>query len=677
MTSFALPPGTRLQGGALLIEDTLGRVPFGIAYQAIDTQLNRPVVLKEFFPGGMSRCQDGITVSPTRVFSSTKFADQRAIFHRGRQLRAQLHHPGLIPIHSVFEENGTTYLVMDLLEGENLGAYVEDRISSNCPLPWDEAVTLICSLEEVLTYLHSEGVLHQDIQPANLFRRSDGTAVLMDFGLAHGYQADPVPPIISLETPGFAAPELWQKRMRRGPFTDVYALAATLYYLVTGEFPTPALLRLPEDLMPTPHALVPTTPLWLSDAIQSGMALIATDRPASISEFCSLLTAPLLGSRLTWITHSLLTRLSSAAMEIQSNRNKVSALTALGAILARTNRTQARGLLEEALPLAERIANSTLTALALTEIADSWIKIDTKKARQILTHAQGVATLLWDAPKRTLVLGTIALTLSKIDLQEALQVANTIPHTFGTACVLSELAAIWGVTDRSQAIFLLEKARQAAEIIEDPEDQAFALGQIATSWIPLDLPQAQQITETISVASVAAEALCRIAGAWIKTDPLQARQILEKAYLATKMITEAPSQIRILSEIAVVWNQLDPEKAPLILEVAFTLAEIIEYSQDKVAALRDITRGWMVLDTHKAREILEVALTAGHSTATVLTDEPDQAFALSPLAEIWVQIDAEEVWAYAMQQPDLIHDSLIVGMARGIAQAVADDEVID
>lgn len=187
-----LRPGTQLQNGSFVIADTLGQGGFGITYRATDTSLNRPVALKEFFPNGVERGQDGITVSPTRAFPTHRFETFRAGFVEEGRMLAALDHPAIVSVYRVFEEKGTAYLVMKLLNGQTVAEFFEEQVTaSRTPgLPSEMAVDLICSLEDVLTYLHGQDILHRDIKPANLFRLASGQIVLLDFGAARGFSSD-------------------------------------------------------------------------------------------------------------------------------------------------------------------------------------------------------------------------------------------------------------------------------------------------------------------------------------------------------------------------------------------------------------------------------------------------------------------------------------------------------
>lgn len=126
-----LRPGTQLQSGSFVIDNTLGRGTFGITYRATDTSLNRPIAIKEFFPPGVERGEDGMTVTPTEDFSAFRFASFRDGFVEEGRMLAALDHPAIVPVHRVFEENGTAYLVMKLLNGQTVEAYFEAQVAAS------------------------------------------------------------------------------------------------------------------------------------------------------------------------------------------------------------------------------------------------------------------------------------------------------------------------------------------------------------------------------------------------------------------------------------------------------------------------------------------------------------------------------------------------------------------
>ena len=156
-------------------------------------------------------------------------------------------------VYGTFEENNTAYMVMELLRGKTLGQLVEER----GPLPEAEAIGYIRRVGEALIVVHEASLLHRDLKPDNIMLTGDGEVVLIDFGTARAFAAGKTGRMTTMVTPGYAPLEQYGQSVRFGPFTDVYALAATLYHVLTGQMPAPATDRASGvDLVP-PRTLNP------------------------------------------------------------------------------------------------------------------------------------------------------------------------------------------------------------------------------------------------------------------------------------------------------------------------------------------------------------------------------------------------------------------------------------
>lgn len=238
-----LPIGTDLQHGKYRIEYILGQGGFGITYLACNTMLEGWVAIKEFFIKDLcSRDEEnGHLTIPSSVNQQTisrfkkKFLKEaRTIFH--------LSHPNIVRILDVFEENNTAYYVMDYIEGETLRALVQ----RNGALPENEALDYIYEAGNALSYIHSENINHLDVKPGNLMRRTkDGRIFLIDFGVAKQYDSstsEVTTTPIGI-TPAYSPPEQYSTKglTEFSPQSDVYSLAATLYYLLTGQAPPESL----------------------------------------------------------------------------------------------------------------------------------------------------------------------------------------------------------------------------------------------------------------------------------------------------------------------------------------------------------------------------------------------------------------------------------------------------
>ena len=252
-----LKQGSTLKGGKYKIVKMLGQGTFGITYLAqtrisMDGQLgkmdvNVNVTIKEFFMADLNnRSADGTNVEKT---SSTLVKNYLSKFRREAENLAKLHHPNIVKVLEVFDENNTTYYVMEYIDGET----IDDLIKSKGHLSEREALDITRHVCAALSYMHEHKMLHLDLKPKNLMRNSEGKIFLIDFGLAKQYTEDGEPESstsIGLGTPGYAPIEQANyKKDGSFPVTlDIYALGASLYKMLVGKTPPEASFVLNEGL---------------------------------------------------------------------------------------------------------------------------------------------------------------------------------------------------------------------------------------------------------------------------------------------------------------------------------------------------------------------------------------------------------------------------------------------
>src|SRR5215213_9913139 len=259
--SGALPPGTRLQGGVYTVGRVLGQGGFGITYLGGDIRARRPVAIKELFPYGSTR--RGTNVHPFGGMPASEYASARARFLDEARILARFDHPGIVDVYGTFEENDTAYMVMELLRGKTLGQLVEER----GPLTEAEAIDYIRRVGEALAVVHEASLLHRDLKPDNIMLTGDGEVVLIDFGTARAFAAGKTGRMTTMVTPGYAPVEQYSQAVHFGPFTDVYALGATLYHMLTGQMPASATDRASGVELVSPDRLNPAISEVTSDAI--------------------------------------------------------------------------------------------------------------------------------------------------------------------------------------------------------------------------------------------------------------------------------------------------------------------------------------------------------------------------------------------------------------------------
>jgi serine/threonine protein kinase len=286
----ALAAGTKLQGGKYVIEKALGQGGFGITYKANNASLGIPVVVKEFHPQGASRA--GTSMRPPGTLSQQEFSQARASFADEAKVVAQLTlnnpNPFIVRVYDVFTENDTEYYTMEFLDGKPLQSLVE----KNGPLSEAQVLEVARQLGGALQEVHQAGLLHRDVKPDNVMMVARG-AVLIDFGSARAIAAGGRQSVIV--TPGYAPLEQYASEAKRGPFTDVYAMAGTLFFALTGQPPVPATDRINGTKQPTAREVNPSISKATSDLLERAMRMKIDERPQSAAEFLAELERALSG----------------------------------------------------------------------------------------------------------------------------------------------------------------------------------------------------------------------------------------------------------------------------------------------------------------------------------------------------------------------------------------------
>ena len=235
----SLVPGSRLR--QYTIEKVIGQGGFGITYLALDEDLQRKVAIKECFPGGFVS-RDGTSVVPTAAKHSKEYDWALSKFIEEAMTLAKFKHPGIVQVLQVIkDENNTAYMVLEFIEGQSLTAWLKKLRGP----PSEKQLSAIAKpLLEALDVVHRNNITHRDIAPDNIFIRKNGKSVLLDFGAAKLDLGGHSKSLNLIVKDGYSAPEQYYAEGRRGPWTDVYAFAATLYRAVTGKKPVEAMARL-------------------------------------------------------------------------------------------------------------------------------------------------------------------------------------------------------------------------------------------------------------------------------------------------------------------------------------------------------------------------------------------------------------------------------------------------
>ena len=285
--SMHLQPNTLLESGKYRILETLGQGGFGITYLAEQTNIRKKVCIKEFFPKDYYKRDDN---SSSINILSESFKENmlrfKAKFIKEAQTIASLDHANIVPTYDVFEENNTAYYVMDYIEGESLSSIIKQHGA----LTEEEAVAYIRQIALAREYIHGLNIMHLDVKPGNIMvAANDKRAILIDFGLAkhydkHSGEATSTTPVGLSH--GFAPMEQYKLGgvSKFSPETDVYALGATLYYIVTGSLP-PQAADIPEEGISFPTHISSN----IRETIKRSMSYLRKDRPHTIKEFLAIL----------------------------------------------------------------------------------------------------------------------------------------------------------------------------------------------------------------------------------------------------------------------------------------------------------------------------------------------------------------------------------------------------
>jgi hypothetical protein len=295
-TQMVAPPpadGGHLPVGTMLAEfrltELIGEGGFGVVYKAFDTSLEREVALKEYMPSSLAqRIGGGTQVQVKSERYRETFEAGRESFVKEAKMLASFDHPSLVKVYRFWEANGTAYMVMPLLKGTTLKDVLRDMKRTGQPIdePWLRGV--LSQITEALLVIHAEQVYHRDIAPDNvMFLPEKGRWLLLDFGAARRVISEQTQALTVILKPGYAPVEQYAEipGMKQGPWTDVYALAAVLYFAIVGRTPPPSVGRILND---TYQPLVESAAGRFSErflgAIDRALAVRPEHRTQSIGE---------------------------------------------------------------------------------------------------------------------------------------------------------------------------------------------------------------------------------------------------------------------------------------------------------------------------------------------------------------------------------------------------------
>ena len=288
---FALKPGTILDG-KYLVGEMLGQGGFGITYIGFDLLLEQKVAIKEYYPmstGMVSRENSTTVVWSSAVMQKSGMEKGFDSFLKEARKMAKLGGiPGVVGVKSVFIQNETAYIVMDFIEGETL----LKKLQREGPMDYGTCISLMTPIMQALAEVHKHGIIHRDISPDNIMVQSDGKLVLLDLGAAKDLDIQGkdgnVQSSQMVAKHGFSPVEQYGQAGKIGPWTDVYARAATIYYCCTGVLPPSATDRMIEDTLTCRPRLTKEE----FDVLAFCMNVLPQKRPQNMDALLQIVTHP-------------------------------------------------------------------------------------------------------------------------------------------------------------------------------------------------------------------------------------------------------------------------------------------------------------------------------------------------------------------------------------------------
>lgn len=283
---LALPLGSILNG-RYMVGKVLGIGGFGITYLGYDLTLEIKVAIKEYMPSALAtRHADQYSVVLTgRVETDYRYGMERFL-DEARILAKLQNTPHIVSVQNYFKENNTAYFVMEYIDGMSLKEYLA---SQGDKIPYAQAMTILEPIMEALEQVHALNLLHRDISPDNIYITSNGESRLLDFGAARFAVGDGKSVSVILKH-GYAPEEQYSSHGNQGPWTDVYAMGATLYRCITGVLPPDSIERVHGDTLKKPSELGIRLPVNVENAIVKALALKTENRFTNMSEFIQALT---------------------------------------------------------------------------------------------------------------------------------------------------------------------------------------------------------------------------------------------------------------------------------------------------------------------------------------------------------------------------------------------------
>lgn len=283
---LALPMGTLLHG-RYMTGRVLGVGGFGITYLGYDFTLEIKVAIKEYMPSGfVTRHSDRYRVVLTGQDREEYQNGMKRFLDEARILARLQNTPNIVSVQDYFKENNTAYFVMEYIDGMSLKAYL---VSKGGKIPYTEALEILIPVMRALEQVHAMKLTHRDISPDNISLTSGGESKLLDFGAARFASGDAKSVSVILKH-GYAPEEQYSGKGNQGPWTDVYAMGATMYRCVTGELPPDSIARIHKDTLKKPSELGISLSSQVEQSLLKALSVKAEDRYSSMTDFINALS---------------------------------------------------------------------------------------------------------------------------------------------------------------------------------------------------------------------------------------------------------------------------------------------------------------------------------------------------------------------------------------------------
>ena len=281
-SEYILPPQTIL-AGKYLVGRMLGQGGFGITYIGWDLALERKVAIKEYYPSGQVSRQPGTRQLTWYTGENARAAQQSGMEMFLKEARKMVRVDaisGVVRVLDLFRENETAYIVMDFVEGETL----KNRLKKTGPMDWAQAKDIFLPAIRAMEEVHKAGLIHRDLSPDNLMLTPTGDVKILDLGAAKDLNVNTGASSMQVAKSGFSPLEQYTQRGGSGPWTDVYSMAATIYYTLTGKIPPTAIDRMENDAICWTQPRLDTLPRAALAALKKAMVVSAQKRTQSMEE---------------------------------------------------------------------------------------------------------------------------------------------------------------------------------------------------------------------------------------------------------------------------------------------------------------------------------------------------------------------------------------------------------